>query len=327
MNKWHLTKVQSDNYRRPSWMQYPIPKESRYAMILHKSFLTCSATWLAIPMKLVFDIISTPLKEQTDKGEIYILPCQGHYLNPEYFSEESPLEYQDKSRTNNISSCKYYIDKHAEVVIASPDTVIFLMMVQMYPCDITFITGKGNLKRNIPVQPLYNTFRHISASSILGFHDQTGSDMSGRVAGRTKEWCFRVFMACDDNILNDLKCLGHRYLSQEEYDQLERFVCQLCKSYIKVNELRWFLYSNRAAEGESLPTMTDSLTLHIQRAHYVAIILRKAGESQSAPLVSGRLSLGVWHDQTSLCSSKMFESCSYDELGKVWMQTWTQEDM
>ena len=66
--------------------------------------------------------ISTPLKEQTDKGEIYILPCQGHYLNPEYFSEESPLEYQDKSRTNNISSCKDYIDKHAEFVIASPDS-------------------------------------------------------------------------------------------------------------------------------------------------------------------------------------------------------------
>ena len=34
--------------------------------------------------------------------EIYIIPCQGHYLNPEYVSEESPLEYQDKSRTNNM---------------------------------------------------------------------------------------------------------------------------------------------------------------------------------------------------------------------------------
>ena len=130
-----------------------------------------------------------------DKGEIYILPCQGHYFNPEYFSEESLLEYQDKSRTNNISSCKDYIDKHAEVVIASPDTVIFVMMFQMYPslpCDLRCLTGKGNLKRNIPVQPVYNKLRHISASSILGFHDQTGSDMSGRFAGRTKEWCFRV---------------------------------------------------------------------------------------------------------------------------------------
>ena len=129
-------------------------------MILHKSFLTSSATWLAIPMKLVFDIyISTPLKEQTNKGEIFILLCQGHYLNPEYFYEDSSLEYQEETRTNNISSCKDYIDKRAAVVIASPDTVIFIMMGQMYPslpCDISFLTGKGNLKRNIPVQPLYN---------------------------------------------------------------------------------------------------------------------------------------------------------------------------
>ena len=134
-------------------------------------------------------------KNKRTKGKSTLLPCQRHYLNPEYFSEESPLEYQDKSRTSNISSCKDYIDKQAEVVIASPDTVIFLMMVQMYPslpCDISFLTGKGILKRNIPVQPLYNKIRHMSASSILGFHDQTGSDMSGRFAGRTKEWCFRV---------------------------------------------------------------------------------------------------------------------------------------
>ena len=47
---------------------------------------------------------------------------------------------------------------------------------------------------------------------------------------------------------------------------------------MKVNELWWFLYSNHAAEGESLPPKTGSLTLHIQRAHYVAIVLRKAGE-------------------------------------------------
>ncbi len=134
--------------------------------------------------------ISTPLKEQTDKGEIYILPCQEHYLNPEYFSEESPLEYQDKSRTSNISSCKDYIDKHAEVVIASPDTVIFLMMFQMYPslpCDIIFLTGKGNLKRNIPVQPLYNTLRHIYSMCFI----DTRRPWSNRIG--------HVWTVCRDN--------------------------------------------------------------------------------------------------------------------------------
>ena len=81
------------------------------------------------------------------------------------------------------------IDKHAEVVFASPDTDVFLMMIQMYPslpCDISFLTGKGNLKRSIPVQPVYNKLGHKRASAILGVHALTGSDMSGRFAGRTK---------------------------------------------------------------------------------------------------------------------------------------------
>ena len=146
------------------------------------------------------------------------------------------------------------IDRHAEVVTASPDTDVLLLMIQKYPslpCDISFLTGKSNLRRNISVQPVYNKLGHVRASAILGFHGQTGSDMSGRFAGRSKEWCFKLFMACDDDILNALESFGHRNLSQEEYDQLERFACQLHKSkvYTKVNEYRWFLYSNRAAEG------------------------------------------------------------------------------
>ena len=81
-------------------------------------------------------------------------------------------------------------------------------------------------------------------------------DRPGRFAGRTKEWCFKLCMACDDDIRNSLESLGHRDLSEEEYDQLEQFVCQL-----------------------PLPPTICSLTLHIQRAHYVAMIWRKAGKS------------------------------------------------
>ena len=175
------------------------------------------------------------------------------------------------------------IDKNAEVVIASPDTDVFLLMVQMYPnlpSDISFLTGKGNMKRKILVKPVYEKLGERHASALLGFHSLTGSDMSGRFAGRIKEWCFKVFMEYDDDILNVLESLGYRDLVQEVYDQSERFVCKLYKSsvYTKVNKLRWFLYSNQAAEGESLPPTTGSLTLYIQWVHYIAMIWRKAGE-------------------------------------------------
>ena len=47
-------------------------------------------------------------EKKTDKGEINFLACHGNYLNPEYFSEGFPFEYQGRGRTNNTSSCKDY---------------------------------------------------------------------------------------------------------------------------------------------------------------------------------------------------------------------------
>jgi len=118
-------------------------------------------------------------------------------------------------------------------------------------------------------------------AAILGFHAFTGSDVTGRFAGRSKDWCFKVFLTCDRMILEALDSLGLADPLPHVHTELERFVCLLYKSefYTKVNELRWFLSSNRAAEGESLPPTTGSLILHIRRAHYVAMIWKKATEA------------------------------------------------
>ena len=103
--------------------------------------------------------------------------------------------------------------------------------------------------------------------------------MSGRCAGRTKDSFFKTFMLCDDVILDALAMLGNDTdLPADACSQLERFVCALYRSkfHTKVNELRWFLYLNCAAEGETLPSTSGSLELHIRRAHYIAMIWRRA---------------------------------------------------
>ena len=176
------------------------------------------------------------------------------------------------------------VDSQAELVIDSPDTDVLLLMVHMYPslpASTKFCTGKGKAKQNIPIQPIFYKLGQTRASAILGFHAFTGSDTSGRFAGRTKDWCFKVFMSCDEDIHKALASLGDTDPTPEVRSQLERFVCLLYRSKVhtNVNELRWFLYSNRAAEGESLPPTTSSLDLHIQRAHYIAMVWRKAAES------------------------------------------------
>ena len=179
--------------------------------------------------------------------------------------------------------------------------------------DISFLTGKGNLKIDIPVQPVYK-LGHRRASAILL---NTRLPCSNRIG--------HVWTICRENqrMVDALESLGHRDLSQEEYDQLERFVCQLYKSkvYNKVNEFRWFLYSNRAAEWESLPPTTHfieccvhccgwqifhisasflllSLFVQLTNTAYSTSTLRsndleKGRGKPSTPPVSGRLWLGV----------------------------------
>ena len=44
----------------------------------------------------------------------------------------------------------------------------------------------------MPDQPVHIKLGDRRASATLGFHALTGSDMSGRFAGRTKEWCFKL---------------------------------------------------------------------------------------------------------------------------------------
>ena len=101
-------------------------------------------------------------------------------------------------------------------------------------------------------------------------------------------------MDCDDDILNYLDYLDDRDILQEGYEQFELFVCQLytSKVYTKVDDFRWFLYSNRADEGESsnndwlTNTRYSTSTLHSND-------LEKGWGKTSAPPFSGRMWLGV----------------------------------
>ncbi len=94
--------------------------------------------------------------------------------------------------------------------------------------------------------------------------------MSERFAGRTNEWCFKLFMACNDDIHNALESLDHRDLSPEGYHQFGIHQNERLSVVLVLQQRSW---------GRVFPPITGPLTLHIQRAHYVVMIWRKAGES------------------------------------------------
>ena len=125
---------------------------------------------------------------------------------------------------------------------------------------------RGQAEEEHICQSIYSKLEPKHTSALLGSDALTGYDMFWKFAGRSKDLCFKKFMSCDDEILDALAMLGSdNDLPTDECFQLECFVCILYRSkiYTKVNELRWFLYSHRAAEGENLPPTSGSLDLHI----------------------------------------------------------------
>ena len=58
--------------------------------------------------------------------------------------------------------------------------------------------------------------------------------MCGRFAGRTKDWCLKIFPTCDDIILDALASLGCDEMrpSSETMADFERFVCSLYRSKV-----------------------------------------------------------------------------------------------
>ena len=147
------------------------------------------------------------------------------------------LKYQShfKLTTKKPTYCSYcllqVIPKIQNFEVSSPDTDVLLLLVHMYPqlpTSTVFITGKSRLKRTISVCNIFTNLGQRRASALLGIYALTGSDMSGRFAGRTKDWCFKAFMSCDDEILDALAMLGNATdLPSEACSQLERFVCVL----------------------------------------------------------------------------------------------------
>ena len=168
------------------------------------------------------------------------------------------------------------LDKMEKVVVESPDTDVFLLMISMYhllPPNISFKTGKGEKTRDIYIGLVCQALGEKHALALLGFHALTGTDVSGKFAGRTKEFCFKIFLSCEDDILHELSTLG----TQQELPT-EIYETENTKKYSNVCDLRWHLYSNRQAEAESLPPTRGSLELHIMRANFVTMVWKKANE-------------------------------------------------
>ena len=168
------------------------------------------------------------------------------------------------------------------VHIMSPDTDVFILALRRQPelgDGACLILGTGDKRRVVLLKPIYTALGPNLAQSLPGFHAFTGSDTTGKFAGKGKLTCWKTLLRMKEHVLTAFAQLGTMNSpTQEIYDGLEEFVCKLYVSSIhetKIEKVRWHLFKKNQAEGEKLPPTRSTLKYHILRSHFQAMVWNK----------------------------------------------------
>ena len=163
--------------------------------------------------------------------------------------------------------------------VCSPDTDVLLLLLYWYThlCTKTrFLTGKGSAKALDHSETTVYCSWCGKGKCTSGFRAFTGTDTTGLFSGKTKALCFKTFLSCESHVLQAFGKLGKKtdLPCDETAEALESFVGKLYsprQKHTNTAELRWYLFSQKHAEGEKLPPTRATLRPHICRVHYVTM--------------------------------------------------------
>ena len=139
--------------------------------------------------------------------------------------------------------------------IHSPDTDVLVLTIRRYPSichDTCFVTGTGQKRRFIPLQPIYNALGPNKSAALPGFHALTGTDITGRFAGKGKMTCWKVMQKLheDDEIVQALTQLGATEKpSEASVLALEAFFCTLYLPHTELTNIA----EKKQAQSKCLP--------------------------------------------------------------------------
>ena len=113
-----------------------------------------------------------------------------------------------------------------------------------------FVTGVGNKKRVIALGPVLNALGAPKAEALPGFHAFSGSDVTGRFAGKGKLSCWQALNRCSIEVISAFAALGTcKELGVDTERAIETFVCHVYEpgtTVVDVGDLRWKLFSKNS---------------------------------------------------------------------------------
>ncbi|KAL5016916.1 hypothetical protein ScPMuIL_006505, partial [Solemya velum] len=138
-----------------------------------------------------------------------------------------------------------------------------------------FLTAPEMTRLSEEVMDMAKASTQRISEALPGFHTFTGSDTTGKFAGKGKIKCWNTLKTASVNVITALCQLGKTIeLSEDVFIALEEFVCRLYyprSNIVSIATIRWQLFQNSQGEAEKLPTQA-ALRNHILRAHYQALI-------------------------------------------------------
>ena len=153
---------------------------------------------------------------------------------------------------------------------------------------VVYETHKKDKARDIDIGRCFDALEPKRAKSLLGFHALTCSDMTAKFRGRSKAFCWKVFLQSDDKVLDSFSALVSREIHPTDcfvVDGLVKYViklyCSGCPADIdNLGKLRWFMLGKYQTESEKNPPMLGALIFIILRSHYISLVWRTCDESK-----------------------------------------------
>ena len=107
------------------------------------------------------------------------------------------------------------------------------------------IVKTGDRRLVLPIKPIYSALGQDLAESLLGFHTFTGSDSTGKFAGKGKRTCWNTLIKMKPHVIDDFRQLGKMNTpTQAIYEGLEECVCKLYAprtNETNIEKVRWQL--------------------------------------------------------------------------------------
>jgi hypothetical protein len=194
-----------------------------------------------------------------------------------------------------------------KVLISSPDTNVFVILLSLHPtidADIFFLTGVKSTRRIIDVTKVADHImsslnpcmvdKEILIESLIGIHSFTGCDTISSFAGRGKIKPLNL-MVRQQRYIEAFAELGKNiHITESLFEIIQSFVCHMygSKGNDSNDEVRYRMYcrSGGKVSCEQLPPCYDVLQLHTKRANYQARIWRESlinNQSEVDPLEHG----------------------------------------